>query len=107
MGNKVASLLKLCPKLRGLGCRHVVQLWRCWLPMVLGALVPTLGCGGAQWNAHVFRVVLGRSCASRARQPVPHAAFSSLHCAQHADACVWKSWPVLCVHEKPPILGSS
>lgn len=58
-------------------------------------------------HSHIPRAVLSRSCISRAWRPISHTAFNGLRCAQHTDVCTWKSWPVLCVHKTPPILGSS
>lgn len=79
-----------------------LALWRCVLPSVLGTpLVLALGHGGVQssftTHSHTAIAVPG----------INHFAFSGLHWALHAEVLSWKSWPVLCVHEMPPILGSS
>lgn len=92
------------PEAEGCGTQACgLALWRQWLAAVLGALVMlTQGHGGAQCSFTAQTIT-----SPELRKLHYSLAFSGLHFTQHTDICFWKSWPALCVHETPPIVGSS
>lgn len=93
------------PEAEGSGTQACgLALWRCWLPTVLGApVVLTLGHGGIQCSFTMRTAASPEQGSAQAALAGPNDPLVTLLSA----VCSWKSWPVLCVHEAPPILGSS